>query len=361
MKILAIETSCDETAAAIVENGTKLLANVVASSQELHVMTGGIVPEVAAREQVKAIIPVIAAAFKEANCDSKDIDFIAVTIGPGLIGSLLIGVETAKALCFALNKPLIAVNHLVGHIYANFINHPDLAYGSIFPSIVLVVSGGHSDLVLLKNHGNMTWLGGTLDDAAGEAFDKAARILGLGYPGGPAIAKATNGYVCSLLSRRSIAKADLPHLPRPLINADNYDFSFSGLKTALLERSKENKYSQDSLAREFQEAVVDCLVKKTIKAAQNFNAKSIMLAGGVAANQRLREIIGKSAGNIPVYFPESKFCTDNAAMIGAAAYFSTKGEKEGAKDVSPKLIHFNQNFVPWENLVPDSSLSLSSN
>ncbi|MCX6783932.1 MAG: tRNA (adenosine(37)-N6)-threonylcarbamoyltransferase complex transferase subunit TsaD [candidate division WWE3 bacterium] len=340
MTILAVETSCDETAAAIVENGTKLLANVVASSQELHVTTGGIVPEVAAREQVKVIIPVIDFTLKQAGCESCDIDGIAVTVGPGLIGSLLIGVETAKSLSFAWNKPLIAVNHLVGHIYANFINHPELADGSIFPSVVLVVSGGHSDLVLLKNHGEMQWLGGTLDDAAGEAFDKAARILGLGYPGGPAISEAASTYL-RRASFEALAKEDHLVLPRPLLHANNYDFSFSGLKTALLTANQTKKYENTALAFEFQEAVVDCLVKKTIKAASHFNAKSIMLAGGVAANMRLREIIGKSAGNIPLYYPEPKFCTDNAAMIGSAAFF-------------------NQTFVPWENLVPDSSLSLES-
>ena len=328
MRILAIETSCDETAAAVVENGVKLLSNIVASSEELHQKTGGIVPEVAAREQVRSMIPVISESL------ITNIDAIAVTTGPGLIGSLLIGVETAKALAFAWNKPLIAVNHLIGHIYGNFVD-TDLASKDIFPAVVLVASGGHSDLILLKNHGDMVWLGGTLDDAAGEAFDKAARLLGLGYPGGPAISKAAS----------TIEPFNHPtiKLPRPLLNDSTFDFSFSGLKTALYNTVKQSPTltsdQTTGLAHEFQEAVTDCLVTKTIKAATEFKAKSIMLAGGVAANKRLREKLGNSAGIIPVFCPAIKFCTDNAAMIGSAAFF-------------------NQNFVNWENLEPDSSLSL---
>lgn len=333
MKILAIETSCDETAAAVIEDGAKFLSNVIASSGELHRKTGGIVTEVAAREQVRSIIPVIQEALVSIS-GQAEIDAIAVTAGPGLIGSLLIGVETAKALAFAWNKPLIAVNHLIGHIYGNFIENTS----STFPAVVLIVSGGHTDLILLKNHGDYTWLGGTLDDAVGEAFDKAARILGLGYPGGPAISKAASSFIAGG------ATLD-PSLPRPLITEPNFDFSFSGLKTALFNivgsKSALPLPQEEiaALAYEFQEAAADCLVTKTIKAAQEFGAKSIMLAGGVAANTRLREKIGKSAGNIPVLFPPFKFCTDNAAMIGSAAFF-------------------NQNFVPWENLEPDPSLSL---
>lgn len=360
MEILAIETSCDETAAAVVEDGVKLLSNVVASSEELHRQTGGIVPEVAAREQVKCIIPVVGAALVAARTEANGIDAIAVTVGPGLIGSLLIGVETAKALAYAWHKPLIAVNHLIGHVYGNFIEKdidgsthrstPTNRHGLVaseasvplvlLPAIVLVVSGGHTDLILLKNHGEYKWLGGTLDDAVGEAFDKAARILGLGYPGGPAISKAANSI--TKLQNYTITKSPLP---RPLINDNTFDFSFSGLKTALFNVVRARRVvplpmtKTATLAYEFQEAATDCLVAKTVRAAQTFGAKSILLAGGVAANIRLREKLGESAGIIPVSFPPFKFCTDNAAMIGSAAFF-------------------NQNYVNWENLEPDSSLSL---
>lgn len=339
MLILGIETSCDETAAALVEDGINLISQTVASSQDLHIKTGGIVPEVASREQVLAMIPVLQETLKVIKNPSREIDAIAVTNGPGLIGSLLIGVETAKALAFAWNKPLITVNHLVGHIYGNFVSDSDLVNQDIFPSVVLVASGGHSDLILLKNHGEWTWLGGTLDDAAGEAFDKAARLLNLGYPGGPAISKAATSCV-----NLTIQQFDNFRLPRPLINEINYDFSFSGLKTALSKLVKDHSpLSVDltnRLAHEFQGAIVECLVAKTLKAVKSFDAKSIMLAGGVSANKRLREYCVKSAGNVPVFYPDFKFCTDNAAMIASAAYF-------------------NQKVVPWESVEPDSSLCLS--
>jgi len=339
MRILAIETSCDETAAAVVQNGVNLLGSSVASSEELHQKTGGIVPEVAAREQVRSIIPVINEALGQVTSLASDfsnlVDAIAVTSGPGLLGSLLIGVETAKTLAFAWQKPLVAVNHLVGHVYGNFVENAELLAKDIFPAVVLVVSGGHTDLILMNNHRDFRWLGGTLDDAAGEAFDKAARILGLGYPGGPAISTAAG--------ERPLGAPSQNKLPRPVINEPHFDFSFSGLKTALGTLVKQSptltSNEVSGLALEFQEAVTDCLVTKTIKAARSFAAKSILLAGGVAANKRLREKLGKSAGNIPVFFPEFRFCTDNAAMIGSAAFF-------------------NQKFVSWENLEPDSTLSL---
>ena len=338
MLILGIETSCDETAAALVRDGVNLISQTVASSQNLHVKTGGIVPEVASREQVRAMIPVLRETLKAIKNPSQEIDAIAVTNGPGLIGSLLIGVETAKVLAFAWNKPLITVNHLVGHVYGNFISAPDLVKKEVFPSVVLVVSGGHSDLILLKSHGDWVWLGGTLDDAAGEAFDKAARLLGLGYPGGPAVSKASE-----LLDNSSVRQFDNFKLPRPLIKEPNFDFSFSGLKTALSKLVKDNSplspETSAALAYEFQEAVVESLVTKTIKAVKSFDAKSIMLAGGVSANKRLREYCVKSAGNIPVYYPDFEFCADNAAMVASAAFF-------------------NQNVVLWEKVEPDASLGL---
>lgn len=301
MKILGIETSCDETAAAVVENGIKIISNVVASSQGIHAKYGGIIPEKAAREQVKTIIPVI----KESLV--CDIDAIAVTVGPGLIGSLLIGVETAKALAFAWNKPIVPINHLVGHIYANQIK---------FPAIVLIVSGGHTELVLMTDHGKFKWLGGTKDDAAGECFDKCARILNLGYPGGPAIEKnAIAGNIT---------------LPRPMINTKDFDFSFSGLKTAVANLKEPNK---NWVAYELQEAITDVLVKKTLMAAEKYKVKNILLAGGVAANKRLREKLPQAL------CPPINLCTDNAVGIASAAFFNYKP-------------------VPWQEVDADPALDL---
>lgn len=310
MKILGIETSCDETAAAIVQDGTKIISNVIASSQNIHAKYGGIIPENAAREQVKSIIPVI----KEALV--TDIDAIAVTVGPGLIGSLLVGVETAKTLALVWKKPIIPVNHLVGHIYANWLTKKTPE----FPAIVLIVSGGHTELVLMKGHGQFKLIGGTRDDAAGECFDKCARILNLGYPGGPAIEKAA-------------VKNNLCKLPRPMINQKNYDFSFSGLKTAVMNLSRTQNLEPSHLAFELQEAITDVLVKKTLKAAEEFKVKNILLAGGVAANKRLREKLPSALA------PDFKFCTDNAAYIASAAYF-------------------NFNPVSWEKISADSGLDL---
>ncbi|MDO8515302.1 MAG: tRNA (adenosine(37)-N6)-threonylcarbamoyltransferase complex transferase subunit TsaD [bacterium] len=307
MTILGIETSCDETAAAIVKDGTQLISNVVASSQQMHAKFGGIIPENAAREQITSIIPVI----KEALV--CDIDAIAVTVGPGLIGSLLVGVETAKTFAYAWNKPLIPVNHLVGHIYANWlVSKPQ------FPALVLLVSGGHSELILMEGHGKFKYLGGTRDDAAGECFDKCARLLNLGYPGGVAIEKAA-------------IKNNLYKLPRPMINDKSFDFSFSGLKTAVANSPKDNV---NYLAYELQEAITDVLVIKTRRAAEKYQVKNILLAGGVAANKRLREKIPEAL------FPPFALCTDNAAYIASAAYF-------------------NQKVVPWEKVNADPSLSFS--
>ncbi|MBI3070034.1 MAG: tRNA (adenosine(37)-N6)-threonylcarbamoyltransferase complex transferase subunit TsaD [Candidatus Levybacteria bacterium] len=341
MRILGIETSCDETGAAIVEDGTKLISNALASSIKLHAKTGGIIPETAAREQIKYIIPVINRVIKQANIDTSKLDAIAVTVGPGLLGSLLVGVETAKTLSYVWDKPIIPVNHLIGHIYANFIEQTDYRLRTTavdgrpstvditFPALGLIVSGGHTDLVLLKNHGRIKWLGGTRDDAAGEAFDKIARLLGLPYPGGPAIEKAAQ--------RGNISRFKFP---RPMIDLDDFDFSFSGLKTAVLREVKTieqpalsraeglNNRAINDIAASVQQVVIDVLVAKTIKAAKQFEAKSILLGGGVAANQTLRDRFKLAIGNlkleIPFFFPEKWLCTDNAAMIASAAFFNYK-------------------------------------
>lgn len=294
--ILGIETSCDETSAAIVENGTKIISNVVASSQTMHAKYGGIIPDKAAREQLKAIIPVIHETTKDVYPD--EIGAIAVTIGPGLIGSLLVGVETAKSLALTWKKPIIPVNHLVGHIYANWIETKPPE----FPALVLLVSGGHTELILMTDHGKFKLLGSTRDDAAGECFDKCARILNLGYPGGPAIEQGAKlGHITPL--------------PRPMVHDNNFNFSFSGLKTAVLYRKGENP---SYLAWELQEAVTDVLVKKTLAAAEKYHPKSILLAGGVAANKRLREKLPQAT------FPPINLCTDNAVYIASAAFFNYK-------------------------------------
>lgn len=327
MIILGIETSCDETAAAVVENGTTVLSNVVASSQELHAKTGGIIPEEAARRQIESIIPVIDEALKQSGHSEKDIDSIAVTYGPGLIGSLLVGVETAKTLCVMWNKPIIPVNHLVAHLYANWISSNPQPK---FPAIGLVVSGGHTDLVLMKDHGDITLLGATRDDAAGEAFDKTSRLLGLGYPGGPAIAVAAEKHLNQPLNL----------FPRPLANDDSLDFSFSGLKTSVNNYVNKNQdASKTVLAAEVQEAIVDVLVSKSVKAVELYKPKRFLLAGGVSANERLREKLQQNI-KVDLYLPDLKHTTDNAAMIAAAAYFQN-------------------NPVPWQEVNANPELSIT--
>jgi N6-L-threonylcarbamoyladenine synthase len=318
--ILGIETSCDETSAAIIkahenDNKIELLSNIVASSVPLHAKTGGIIPEVAAREQVKYIIPVIEKSLAVLKNPRQEIDAIAVTVGPGLIGSLLVGVETARTISYVWQKPIIPVNHLFGHIYANFIGENNIA----FPAIALIVSGGHTDLVLMKNHHSIKWLGGTRDDAAGEAFDKTGRLLSLPYPGGPQIEKLALGVT-----------KDIYKFPRPLISSGDYDFSFSGLKTAVFREIQAIKQLNNETISNFsyslQEAIFDVLIKKTIHAAKKFNAKSILLGGGVAANQTLRKKFEQYAiGHLPsakIFVPQKSLCTDNAAMIAAAAFFN---------------------------------------
>lgn len=332
MQILAIETSCDETAAAIVsrnpqENYVKILSNVDASSLMLHSKTGGIIPDVAAREQLKFIIPVIEKAIENSNAAGtpsglkiKDLDAIAVTYGPGLIGSLLIGVETAKTLAYLWKKPIIPVNHLLGHIYANFIqaiNHEPSTIN--FPALALLVSGGHTELILIKSHKDIEWIGGTLDDAAGEAFDKIGRLLNLPYPGGPSIEKASERGDGSRFT-----------FPRPMIYSKDFNFSFSGLKAAVFREVKtikqfNNKIISD-IAASVQSSIIEVLVRKTIKAAKKYNVKSILLGGGVASNQKLRDelIVNCLMLKVKLFAPPKSLCTDNAAMIGAYAAFNYK-------------------------------------
>ena len=368
MKILGIETSCDETAAAVVENGTQILSNVVASSSQRHAKTGGIIPEVAARQQIKSIIPVIEqalvkafevengkleAGFSHLPLLTSRIDALAVTVGPGLIGSLLVGTETAKTLAYLWKKPIVGVNHLAAHIYANFISENpkseirNTEQGSRlrrkqtqnskfknqnsklpeFPALALVVSGGHTDLVLMKGHGKLKWIGGTRDDAAGEAFDKCARLLGLPYPGGPAISAEAEKF---FNSSRFTDHRSLTMFPRPMIGESNFDWSFSGLKTSVLRQlngKTPSKSSVPMLAVEIQEAIVDVLVEKTLRALKKFKPRSLLLAGGVAANNRLAEKFQKKISKelhekVSFHVPPPHLCTDNATYIAAYAHFN---------------------------------------
>ena len=332
MIILGIETSCDETSVAIVENGHRVLSVTTASSCKLHQKTGGIVPETAAREQLQMIIPVLEKAliqFKPQVNPQKTlekIDALAVTYGPGLISSLLIGVETAKSLALITGKPLIPINHLKAHVFGNWLEKEPAHFPKL-PGLALIASGGHTELVLVKKEDQryqFHWLGGTRDDAAGECFDKCARILGLGYPGGPAIAKSAN------LTSRKLTKQPPFNLPRPMINQKNPDFSFSGLKTAVMNQACKlektgqfDKSIKNFLAWEIQEAISDVLVAKTIQTAQKHPVQSLLLGGGVTANQVLRNKFKTEAekNNLDLFIPEVRFCTDNGTIIAAAAYF----------------------------------------
>ena len=323
MKILGIETSCDETAAAVVQDGRKALSSIIASQVDIHSRFGGIVPEVASRQHLLAIIPIIEQAMAQAQAQWSDLDGIAVTCGPGLAGSLLIGVNIAKAIALSQHLPLLGVNHLEGHIYANWLegNTPDL------PAICLIVSGGHSDLILMKGHGDYQLLGRTRDDAAGEAFDKVSRILELGYPGGPAIEKA------SLSGNGALFR-----LPRAWLK-DTDDFSFSGLKTAVLRLAAEQSIAAIAdIAASFQDAVADVLVTKTVSAAKRLGARQILLCGGVAANRLLRRML-TDRSPIPILMPNPTLCTDNAAMIASCGYFHfTTGERSGWNlDIAPNM------------------------
>jgi N6-L-threonylcarbamoyladenine synthase len=322
MRILGIETSCDETAAAVVEDGVRILSNEIASQVDIHARYGGIVPEVASRQHTLSIIPIISSAMTKAKTGWQDLNAIAVTNGPGLAGSLLVGVNTAKAISLARKLPLIGVNHLEGHIYANWITGTTPE----FPLLCLIVSGGHSDLVLMKGHGDYTMLGRTRDDAAGEAFDKAARILGLGYPGGPAIEKA------------SVSGRDHITLPHAWLKG-THDFSFSGIKTALLRLAESGKIPDPADgAASFQAAVVEVLVTKTIAAAKEYRVKQIILCGGVAANKALRQVF-LTQSHLPVIIPPMILCTDNAAMIASCGYFRFRAGKASdlSVDVVPNL------------------------
>lgn len=325
MHILAIESSCDETAAAILSaknsGKPKILSNIISSQIDIHSQYGGVIPEIAAREHVLNIIPVISEALNKAKITPKQLTAIAVTKGPGLITSLISGMETARTLAFAWNKPLIGLNHIEGHIYAAFL---ELKKNLKFPAVVLTVSGGHTLIATMKKHGDLKIIGETRDDAAGEAYDKGAKMLGLGYPGGPAIAKLAANY----RAKFSEKPKETLNFPRPMMNSGDFDFSFSGLKTSLLYKLKADKKWKNKIEQycyEYQEAILDLLVEKTLKAAKKYKAKSIIASGGVSANSRLREkLIERAKIVMPkaeVYFPELAYTTDNAAMIASAAFF----------------------------------------
>ena len=324
MRTLGIETSCDETAIAVVEDGTRLVASVVSSQVQLHAEYGGVVPELASRKHVEAMIPVLDEALSGAGCGLDGLDAVAVTYGPGLSGALLVGLNFAKALAFSLGLPLVPVNHLEGHIYAAWLDgptDPQDSEGPRFPSLVLIVSGGHSDVVLMEDHGRYRRLGQTVDDAAGEAFDKVARLLGLGFPGGPAIDRLAAEH----------GRAKTLRLPRARL-AGQYDFSFSGLKAKVqrIVRGEEGGSPQAAeLAAAFQESVVDSLATKALEAAANSGAREIILSGGVAANSELRRVLAERSP-VPVVVPPPALCTDNGAMIAACAHY-----RLAAGDVAP--------------------------
>lgn len=325
MIILGIESSCDETAFALVEDGRYVLKSVKATSLPLHQMTGGIVPEVAARKQMESILPLLDEVMKGRR--SKEIDALAVTKGPGLIGSLLVGLHTARALSFVWQKPLIPVNHVLAHLYANYLSGKTIS----LPALGIIVSGGHTELILMKGHGDYVLIGGTRDDAMGEAFDKVARFLGLsGYPGGPVIQETAR-----------MGSATAINFPRPMIESDDYDFSFSGLKTAVVNFVTKNP---DALLKDvtasFQEAAVEVIVQKSLKAASEFGVQAILLAGGVAANLRLRELLLERAGEgLTVHVPTLDLCMDDAAYIASCAYF-------------------NNYPVPWQEVQANPNLRL---
>ena len=340
-RVLAIETSCDETGVALVRGGRRIEANQVATQIALHAETGGIVPEVAARQQLRWIVPTIRATMAEAGVGWDDLDAVAVTYGPGLIGSLLVGVNVAKALAAAHDLPLVGINHIEGHIYANWLTDAPagdpLPAEPPFPLVCLVVSGGHTQLVLMTGHGRYRLLGQTVDDAAGEAFDKVGRLLGLPYPGGPAISAAAEGATAAT------------RFPRAR-TAGRYDFSFSGLKTAVLRevagyRERDEPIPVDGLAAAFEEAVVDALATKAVAAAEEHAAAAVALGGGVAANRALRAALRErlAAIGVPLLVPPAVWCTDNGAMIGAAAgYRLAAGDRAGAElEAIPNLA------LPW--------------
>ena len=338
MKILGIETSCDETAAAVVEDGRNVLSNVVASQAEMHAQYGGIVPEIASRQHMITLLPVVRKALAQAEVELGALDGIAVTHGPGLAGSLLVGLNTAKGLAFGEDLPFFGVNHLEGHVYAAWLDGGDPETAPGFPLVCLIASGGHTDLVLMEGHGRFTLLARTRDDAAGEAFDKGARMLGLGFPGGPEVERLAAG------SRGSEAP-----FPRPRVKG-SIDFSFSGLKTALLRRAEERGWypakpgsepdqgEVANVAAAFQEAIVDTLVTGTVQAAEKNRARGVLLGGGVAANTLLRQELA-SRSPVPMVAPPPALCTDNGAMIAGAAWFRFRhgAQRRWELDVVPGL------------------------
>jgi N6-L-threonylcarbamoyladenine synthase len=350
MKILGIETSCDETAAAVVQDGRRLLSNVVASSMDLHKPYGGVVPEIAARSHIEVILPVITEALEQAQCSWNDIDGIAVTYGAGLGGSLLIGVLTARTLAVSLNKPLYAANHVLGHVYANFLTESALegykmpTSASEFPLLAIIVSGGHSQLALFRDHFDYELLGRTQDDAIGEAFDKVAKILGLPYPGGPSVSAAA-------------LKGDANAFQLPKAKMSGYDFSFSGLKTAVLRLAQAqigesydfpssglperlSDAQKADIAASFQRVAVETIVDKARQACEEFSPKSVVIAGGVAANQELRQQLS-AALPVPVSFPDLKLCTDNGAMVATLGCFMAS---TGQPTADPRTLAIEPNL-----------------
>jgi N6-L-threonylcarbamoyladenine synthase len=346
MLILGIETSCDETACAVVENGQRILSNVIASQIAIHRKTGGVVPEVAAREHVVKIVPVLKMALEKARVKWSDIDAIAVTAGPGLLSSLLIGVNAAMTIALVHKKPLIPVNHIEGHIYANWLEDK----APKFPAAVLTVSGGHNELLIWKGHGEYKFLGATLDDAAGEAFDKVARLLGLPYPGGPEIQKAA-------------LKGDPTKypLPRPWLRESPWDFSFSGLKTAVFYLTKKMsprtlRQAQGDIAASFQEAVCEVLATKLVNAAQKYRVREVHLAGGVSANKRLRDWVKNlihHSSFVIRYCRDISLCTDNAAMIASAGYFRYKKNPF-------KYLAYRQAGKKWRPITADPNFKIKN-
>lgn len=317
MLILGIETSCDETSIAILKDGKKILSNNISSQIDIHKEYGGVVPEIASRQHIKNIATILEESLEEAKVTLEEIDYIAVTYAPGLIGALLVGISFAKGLSYGLGKPLIPVHHIKGHIYANFIEN-DIE----LPCIALVVSGGHTNIVHIDENHNFTNLGGTLDDAVGESYDKVARVMGIGYPGGPIVDKLYYK-----------GNKDALKIPEPKV--DGYNFSFSGIKTSVINavnkaRMKGENFSPEDLSASFQGKVVEILCKKTLKAAKEKNVKNIVIAGGVAANSLLRSELEKGAKEIgkKLFYPPMSLCTDNAAMIAAAAYYKLKYGKK---------------------------------
>ncbi len=320
--VLAIESSCDETAAAVVKNGRQALSNIIASQAALHTLYGGVVPEIASRKHIEKINQVIEEALKEAGMALEDIDAIGVTYGPGLAGALLVGVAEAKAIAWAAGKPLVGVHHIEGHIAANYIEHADLEP----PFFSLVVSGGHTNLVRVKDYGVFEMIGRTRDDAAGEAFDKVARAIGLGYPGGPEIDRVSGE-----------GDENAVVFPKAHVEGSPFDFSFSGVKSAVLNyingcRMKGEAYNQADVAASFQKAVVDALAERVRFAIDEYHVERFALAGGVASNRALRKVLGAVCGEkgVRFYYPSPVYCTDNAAMIGAAAYYEYRaGTRHG--------------------------------